>query len=150
MTATKDEKRLALEIYQKHRDVFFSLAELLREEEGFPEGLTAPDDDKVETPLALTLPGGATIKGDKVADFFRNVFDYAFKQRQIAPSLPVKTSKKRFLIAEEPRHPNGSLFFNGKKYDLNGRTLFFEANISLPNARNTAVKLLKSLGIDAV
>ena len=143
MAITKEERDMALAIYEKHASTFRALAEILKDEDGFPAGLTSPAEDEV--PLALTADG-ATIKGESVPEFLTAVFDHIYKTKNTAPSLPFATGKKRYLLAETSTHPSGKQFINPRDYATPaGATLKFEANTSRPAALAAAKKILASV-----
>lgn len=150
LAVTDEERNLALGLLERYEDTFRALADVLQEEENFPEGLAvALTPEKTKDPLRIEC-NGETLVGEKVPSFFKAVFDYAFKRKPGVLSLPYATGKKRYLLAEAPVHPSGSSFVSPKEYQHGERTLFFEANVSRKQAVAHAIKFLNSLGLEAI
>lgn len=145
MAITKEERELALDIYQRHLSTFQELAKLLKEEEGFPAPLI-PADGGEQLPLSL-IADGVPLVGNTVPEFYVAVFDFLYKTKKVIIPLPFSTGKKRYLLAEEAIHPTGKPFFSARQYVRpTGSPLNFEAHFSRDGALASARKVLSAMG----
>ena len=100
---TNEERELARDLFERHRATFQALAEMLREDEDFPEELAqvlARDDENPRVALRVQCEG-TTIEGAKVPEFLSNVVDFTFRIRpDDIPFWPLSRSTQavsRFL-----------------------------------------------------
>lgn len=148
MAYTKEERELALSIYRHHKTTFDALAEILKEEPGFPQPLAAQVTaaaDEPQTALRLKVDG-VSLEGVNVTDLFLKAIQFIWSKGKELPQVPLPCGRKRYLIAPSPQHQDGSDFIRPYKLPpRNGQDLYLEVNFS----RAAGVKIAKNLLISA-
>jgi hypothetical protein len=92
---------------------------------------------------------GVIIRASTVPDLYEQVLSLLERQgktHDIQRLLPYKTSSRRFLIAAEPRHPNGRPFVVVVKHSA----FFMEAHKSYQTAVLQLSAFLQHLGVQLV
>ncbi|MBC8333939.1 MAG: PD-(D/E)XK nuclease family protein [Anaerolineales bacterium] len=119
MAITKEEKKLAVELYEKYSDVFDSIFDALQEE-------NIIDDSTSDIPTRGRSSGRITVKinnkifdGETVRLLFRKILEYLVDENLLRDiSLPWGISKTRYILTKEihPIHPSGKSFFYPESY----------------------------------
>ena len=150
MAYTQDERRIAQQIFEKHKATFEALGELLREQDGFPEELT----DRSEVARRSRLPkprvvvDGVPIPWTSGSDLLVRVVSLIWDRGLEIPQLPYVCGRIRFLISSTPEHQDGSAFIAPKWLKTDSRPdLVFETNFSSQAIAEHAKNLLLAAGI---
>jgi hypothetical protein len=90
--------------------------------------------------------GKDNFDAESVTDLYTQVLEFLVESgfiEKLRPYLPYATSKKRFLISTEPRHPQGNSFVVPVEYE----GYFMEAHKDYRNAVSSLQKLLPLCGL---
>ncbi len=141
MAITNEEKRLALALYDKYRDVFDSIYDALvsNGDIDFSTSDVVESKGRVSGRLAAKVDG-KLFDNTTVRTLFADVLKYLVdKDRITKVPLPWGSSKARYIVTNEqpPVHPNGKPFFYPETYK--GYT------IECHYARDRAMKVLSDL-----
>ncbi len=139
MAITNEEKRLAVDLYEKYSDVFDSIYDAL-----MSEGIidyTTPDIAKGRASgrLAVKVDGRIFVQ-DTLRELLRDVLIYLVDNEFVLKlPMPWGNTSKRFIITNQnpPVHPNGNPFFYPEHYK--GYTL------ETHYARDRGLKVLSDL-----
>ncbi len=91
-----------------------------------------PDSRASRQRGAVVKLGNTTIRAESVSDLYYQVLKYLINNgymKQIEPHIPIATSRKRYLLARKPVHPNGNDFVVPVEY----RGYFMEAHKDYKN-----------------
>lgn len=139
MAITNEEKRLALELYEKYSDVFDSMYDALQSEDIIDYTTSDTPKGRTTGKLAVKINGQLFIR-NTLRELFREVLIYIVDNRHVLRlPMPWGNSTKRFIISNQnpPTHPNGKPFFYPENY--NGYTL------ETHYARDRGLKVLDDL-----
>lgn len=142
LAVTDEEKELALELYDKHREAFEAIQAALSD----VTDISLVPITSNQTELVL-YANGTKIEGNTVPEFFQKGLEFIVqnKKNELEQLIPFATSSKRYLIAKEEKHPNGNSFVT----PLNYGGYYIEASKSRENAIKALAKILKELGVEA-
>lgn len=140
MAITNEEKKMAIELYEKYRDVFDSIYDAL-EEENIVESSTSeiPSRGRKTGKMAVKIDN-KVFEGEMVRTLFSNVLKYLVDKKYVNQiPLPWGVGDKRYILSNEdiPKHPNGRDFFYPETYK--GYT------IETHYGRDRAIAVLNSL-----
>lgn len=118
MAITNEEKRLALDLYEKYADVFDSIYDALQAEGVIDYTTSDTPKGRASGRLAVKLDGQVFAR-DTLRDLFKDILVYLVDNKYVlrAP-LPWGNTTKRFIISNQdpPVHPNGKPFFYPEQY----------------------------------
>lgn len=148
MAITNEEKKIALELYEKYSDVFDSMYDALQANGtiDYSTSETTISKGRASGKLAVKVDG-KIIEADIVRDLLRSVLIYLVDSQKILRiPLPWGNSSKRYSITNEnpPVHPNGREFFYPEKY--NGYTI--ETHYARERATSVLFDLCNKLELD--
>ena len=139
MAITNEEKRLALELYERYSDVLDSIYDALQAENVID--YTTSDTPKGRTTGKIAVKiNGQIFAAEILRDLLREVLVYLVDKKYVTKlPMPWGTSKIRFIISNQnpPTHPNGRNFFNPVEY----KGYFLETHY----ARERGLKVLDDL-----
>ncbi len=147
MAITNEEKKLAIELYEKYSDVFDSIFDALQEA-NIVEYSTSeiPSRGRKTGRLAVRIDN-RIFEGDIVRILFKNILKYLVDQGIIERiPLPWGVGNTRYILTNEaePKHPNGKDFFYPETYK--GYTI--ETHYARDRALAVLDMLCKKLEID--
>ena len=147
MAITTEEKKLAIELYEKYSDVFDSIFDALQESNMIEFSTSdIPARGRKTGRLAVKV-NGKIFEGDSVRDLFRNILKYLVDSNLLKKTpLPWGVGNTRYIVTNEdkPTHPNGKNFFIPETY--NGYTI--ETHYARDRALVVLDALCKRLEID--
>ncbi len=147
MAITKEEKKLAVELYEKYSDVFDSIFDALQEENVIDDSTSdIPSKGRKTGRLAVKIDN-RVFEGDMVRNLFRNILEYLVNKSLVENTpLPWGVGNTRYIITNEfpPVHPNGKDFFYPETY--NGYTI--ETHYARERALVVLDQLCKKLELD--
>lgn len=147
MAITSEEKKLALELYEKYSDVLDLIFDALQEANAVEYSTSdIPTKGRQSGRLAVKI-NNTVIEGDIVRNLFKNVLKYLVDNRLLEKiPLPWGVGNTRYIITneKEPRHPNGKDFFYPESYK--GYTI--ETHYARDRALAVLDNLCKKLEID--
>jgi hypothetical protein len=119
MAITNEEKKLAVELYEKYSEVFDSIFDALQEE-NIIENSTSdiPVKGRKAGRLAVKVDG-KVFEADTVRNLLKNILVYIVDKGLLEKiPLPWGFGTSRYIITneEEPVHPNGRNFFYPESY----------------------------------
>ena len=146
MAITNEEKRLALELYERYSDVLDSIYDALQSESVID--YTTSDTPKGRTTGKIAVKiDGQIFSAEILRDLLREVLVYIVDKKYVT-ELPVPwgTSKTRFIISNQnpPIHPNGRNFFNPVEY----KSYFLETHYSRERGLKVLDDLCQKLELD--
>ncbi len=153
MAFTKEEKELARKIHARHLETFRALADILAEDEEFPEEIGQPPGMEQTGEAARTLHvAGTVLAGKNVGEFLTNAIEFIWKSGLELPAVPFNAGPSRYLIAESPNHPDGRPMAGSPRQlkTPQGNVVFLDSKHNWPNAVDQAEKLLRAAGFEAV
>ena len=119
MAITNEEKKLAVELYEKYSDVFDSIFDALQEENILEYSTSdIPVRGRKSGKLAVKV-NGKVFEAETVRALFKNILPYlvdmGFLERI---PLPWGFGHSRYIVTNEkkPTHPNGKEFFYPESY----------------------------------
>lgn len=119
MAITNEEKKLAIELYEKYSDVFDSIFDALQESNVLEYSTSdIPIKGRKSGKLAVKI-NGEIIEAETVRILFKNILVYIVDKGLLNKiPLPWGSGTSRYIISneEEPTHPNGKSFFYPEKY----------------------------------
>lgn len=139
MAITNEEKRLAIDLYEKYSDVLDSIYDALQSEGIIDFTTSEMPKGRTTGKLAIKVNGQAFVK-DTLRELLRDFLVYIVdKNYVVRVPLPWGNTTKRFIITNQnpPLHPNGKPFFYPEHY--NGHT------IETHYARDRGLKVLDDL-----
>jgi hypothetical protein len=139
MAITNEEKRLALDLYEKYSDVFDSIYDALVSEGVIDYTTTEAPKGRASGKLAVRVDGQLFIH-NTVRELFQEILVYLVNQSYLTKlPMPWGNTTKRFIVTNQtpPTHPNGKPFFYPEEY--NGYTL------ETHYARERGIKVLDDL-----
>lgn len=140
MAITTEEKKLAIELYEKYSDVFDSMFDALQEVNMIEYSTSdIPAKGRKTGRLAVKV-NGKVFEGDSVKGLFKIILKYLVDKNLLKKvPLPWGIGNTRYIVTneDEPIHPNGRSFFLPETY--NGYT------IETHYARDRALAVLNSL-----
>ena len=141
LAVTEEERELALDLYEKHKDAFEALNAALAESTDL--NLVAAHSQK--TVLSVKI-NSDEIKGNTVTELYQNALKYIKEKGiNIESQLPYATSEKRFLIAKSPFHPEDKKF----RVPVETDGYFMEAHKNRIQAVKDLARFFKKLGLKA-
>lgn len=119
MAITNEEKRLAIELYEKYNDVFDSIFDALQEANVLEYSTSdIPVKGRQSGRLAVKV-NGKVFEADTVRNVFRYILVYLVDEGLIEKiPLPWGFGTSRYVVTNEaePAHPNGRSFFYPETY----------------------------------
>ena len=118
MAITNEEKRLALDLYDKYSDVLDSIYDALQSEGVIDYTTSDISKGRASGELAVRI-NGQIFKQSTLRDLLKDILVYIVDNDYIVKlPLPWGTSTKRFAISNQnpPIHPNGKPFFYPETY----------------------------------
>lgn len=119
MAITNEEKKLAIELYEKYSDVFDSIYDALQEANVIDYSTSdLPTKGRKTGRLAVKI-AGKVIEGDILRNLFQNVLIFLVDQKYVERlPMPWGVGNTRYIITNEPVpvHPNGKDFFYPVRY----------------------------------
>ena len=141
LAVTEEEKNLALDLYDKHREAFQSIFAALMET-GEIEPIKISEDS---ISLSVTI-NNVPIVGKTVKNLYENVLKYLVDNELIPPEqVPFATSSSRYLINRENAHQKNNKFKDPIEY----KGFYMETNKDKKNAINHLMKFLKEIKCDS-
>ena len=129
---TEEEKNLALELFEKHKEAFEAIFTVLQD----TGELESPSSAK---PLKIKIED-KTIEGETVREFYEKILEYLIKERLIDRcKLPYATGTKRYLISKEPKHQAGHSF----RVSVKVSDYYMEAHKSRAGAMKDLIRFLQ-------
>jgi hypothetical protein len=101
------------------------------------------------SPGAIVEIGGKRFNADSLADLYSQVLRFLDENGQLdklKPYLPIATSKKRYLIAAQPLHPNGKGFVRPVEH----RGYFMESHKDYKNGIPILRRILDRFGLSVL
>ena len=89
---------------------------------------------------------GRPFRADTLADLYRQILEFICDNgymKKLEKSLPLRTSRFRYLIATDPTHPSKKKFYQPVEY----RGYYMETNKDYKNGINHLRKMLKVCGL---
>lgn len=138
LAVTEEEKELALQLYDKHREAFETIQAALSD---FTDVSLVP----VTTNNILVLvANGKKIIGNTVPEFYDSALKFILESNiNVDKHIPFETSKKRYLISRDKKHPGGNDFRAPIEY----KGYFMEAHKSKEAAIKALAAFLKNCDI---
>jgi hypothetical protein len=118
MAITSEEKRLAIDLYEKYFDVFDSIYDALMSEGIIDFTTSETPKGRASGKLAVKV-GGQIFARETLRELLRDVLEYLVNNNYITRlPLPWGNTAKRFIITNQspPTHPNGKPFFYPEHY----------------------------------
>lgn len=118
MAITNEEKRLALDLYEKYADVFDSIYDALQAEGVIDYTTSDTPKGRASGRLAVKLDGQVFAR-DTLRDLFKDILVYLVDNKYVLRiPLPWGNTTKRFIISNQdpPVHPNDKPFFYPEQY----------------------------------
>lgn len=119
MAITNEEKKIAVELYEKYSDVFDSIFDALQEANVLEYSTSdIPVKGRKAGRLAVKV-NGKVFEADIVRDLLKNILIYLVDEGLIEKiPLPWGFGTSRYIVTneEEPVHPNGRSFFYPESY----------------------------------
>ncbi|MCA1635670.1 MAG: PD-(D/E)XK nuclease family protein [Acidobacteria bacterium] len=118
MAITNEEKRLAVDLYDKYSDVFDSIYDALMSVGVIDYTTSETSKGRASGKLAVKV-NGVVFVGDTVRELFRHVLAFLVDNSHVAKlPMPWGNTSKRFIITNQqpPTHPNGKPFFYPEEY----------------------------------
>lgn len=119
MAITGEEKKLAVELYEKYSDVFDSIFDALQEENILEYSTSdVPVKGRKFGRLAVKV-NGKIFEADTVRKLLKSILVYLVDEGLLERvPLPWGISASRYIVTneEEPAHPNGRRFFYPESY----------------------------------
>jgi hypothetical protein len=119
MAITNEEKKLAVELYEKYSEVFDSIFDALQEENVIENSTSdLPVKGRKAGRLAVKVDG-KVFEADTVRNLLKNILVYIVDKGLLEKiPLPWGFGTSRYIITneEEPVHPNGRNFFYPESY----------------------------------
>lgn len=147
MAITREEKKLAIELYEKYSDVFDSIFDALQEENMLEYSTSdIPSRGRKTGRIAVRIDEKA-FEGDSVKSLFKNILKYLVDKELLRKiPLPWGIGNTRYIVTneDEPMHPNGRSFFIPETYK--GYTM--ETHYARDRALAVLDSLCKKLEID--
>lgn len=147
MAITSEEKKLAIELYEKYSDIFDSIFDALQEANILEYSTSdIPSRGRKSGRIAVKI-NGKVMEGESVRSLFKNVLRYLVDNGLLTKiPLPWGEGKIRYIVTneDEPVHPNGKTFFIPERYK--GYTI--ETHYSRERALAVLDSLCKKLEID--
>jgi hypothetical protein len=147
MAITTEEKKLAVELYEKYSDVFDSIFDALQESNIIEFSTSEIPVRGRKTGRLAVKVNNQIFEGDSVKNLFKNILKYLVDTDLIKRTpLPWGVGNTRFIVTNEdkPTHPNGRSFFVPETY--NGYTI--ETHYARDRALVVLDALCKKLEID--
>lgn len=147
MAITTEEKKLAVELYEKYTDVLDSIFDALQEANMIEFSTSdIPTRGRKTGRLAVKI-NGKILEGDSVKNLFQNILKYLVDTDLLRKiPLPWGVGNTRYIVTNEdkPTHPNGRSFFIPETYK--GYTI--ETHYARDRALVVLEALCKKLEID--
>jgi hypothetical protein len=119
MAITNEEKKLAVELYEKYSDVFDSIFDALQEENILEYSTSdMPVKGRKSGRLAVRIDG-KVFEADTVRNLLKSILIYLVDNGFLEKiPLPWGSGASRYIVTneEEPMHPNGRSFFYPESY----------------------------------
>lgn len=147
MAITNEEKRLAVDLYEKYSDVFDTIFDALKEANAIEHSTSDFQSRGRKSGQLVVKLNSQIIEGKMVKELFQNVLIHLVDTNLIKRiPLPWGIGKTRYIISneEEAVHPNGKSFFYPKRYK--GYTI--ETHYSRERALSLLEGLCKKLELD--
>jgi PD-(D/E)XK nuclease superfamily len=129
MAITQEEKKIAVELYEKYNDVFDAIFDALKEADVLDYSTSDINSKGRKSGRLAIKIDGSVLEGDVVRTLFQNVLIFLVDKGHIKKlPLPWGISSTRYVLTSEspPRHPNGRNFF----YPVNHMGYFMESHYS--------------------
>jgi hypothetical protein len=129
MAITEEEKKIAVELYEKYNDVFDAIFDALKEADVLDYSTSDINSKGRKSGRLAIKIEGTVLEGDVVRTLFQNVLIFLVDKGYIKKlPLPWGISSTRYVLTSElpPRHPNGRSFF----YPVNYEGYFMESHYS--------------------
>lgn len=142
LAVTEEEKELALELYEKHKEAFESIFSALKDT-GEIEEIKGYGNNN--TPLNISIRK-VPIKGESVRELYENTLKYLTENNIITDkNVPYATGSKRYLISKQPKHQQDNPFRVPVEY----KGFFMEANKSRAAGIKDLMRFLKHINCEA-
>lgn len=118
MAITNEEKRMALELYERYSDVLDSIYDALQADGVIDYTTSDTPKGRTSGKIAVKIDG-QIFSGEILRDLLRDVLTYIVDKNYLRKlPMPWGTSKIRFIISNQnpPIHPNGRNFFSPIHY----------------------------------
>jgi len=144
---TDEEKKLALDLYDAHKEAFDAIAMAIRSENDQLGIILKTEEISLELEIS-----GKKVEGKAVPDFYGEIIEYITQSKDIKAKLeekmmiPYATGSKRYLIAKEAIHPNGNPF--RVPVWANDKSLVMEAHKSRAQALKDVKRFFRDCGIE--
>jgi hypothetical protein len=140
LAVTDEEKELALELFERHKDTFMAIQAALADTTDFKFPMEKNSSDRL-----VLIANQTRIEGTTVPEFFTSGLKFLVERKIIKDEIvPYATSAKRYLISRKMEHPNGNAFVAPISYG----GYYMECNKSRGSAIRDFAKLLIALGVD--
>jgi len=138
LAVTDEEKELALELYERHKEAFDSIFTAISDTIDLDISGKTTEKKRLAIKVNRKL-----IQGKSVPEFFEAALRYMLKSDiAFEEELPFETSNKRYLISKTPQHQGGNPF----RMPVEHEGYFMEAHKSRVQATKDLVRFLKKLG----
>lgn len=147
MAITNEEKRLAVDLYEKYSDVFDTIFDALQEANIIDHSTSDLQIRGRKSGRLVVKLDNRIVEGNMVRELFRNVLIYLVDTDSIKKiPLPWGIGKTRYIISneEEAIHPNGKNFF----YPISYQGYTIETHYSRERALSLLDGLCKKLELD--
>ena len=135
LAVTEEEKDLALQLLDKHKEAFEAIQEALSDTTDI--SLVPVTAKSRELKL---LVNDSLIQGNTVPAFYKAALKFMVENiKNVDQHLPYATSNKRYLIAKNKKHPNGTEFRVPVQY----KGYYMEAHKSYEQAIKALAKFFK-------
>lgn len=146
MAITEEEKKIAVELYEKYNDVFDAIFDALKEADVLDYSTSdISSRGRKSGRLAIKI-GGVVLEGDIVRSLFQNVLVFLVDKGYIKKlPLPWGIGSTRYILTNEspPKHPTGREFF----YPISYGDYFMESHYSRERGLSVLENLCKKLEI---
>ena len=140
LAVTEEERELALQLYDKHREAFEAIQAALSDTTDIS---LVPVTSKNKG--SELIVNNHKIFGNTVPEFYQSALKYMVKNiSNLDEQMPYATSNKRYLIAKQKLHPNGKEF----RMPIEYKGYYMEAHKSHEQAIKSLAKFLKLLKVN--
>jgi len=142
LAVTEEEKNLALDLYEKHKEAFEAIFFAINDT--IDIGINTGTSEKIILKVKIQ---NKLIEGKTVPDFYKKVLIYLVDNNMVTSNnIPFDTSPKCYLIASTPIHQTKNPF----RTPIDYRGFFMEASKSKIQAIKDLMRFLKKINCDAI
>ena len=135
LAVTEEEKDLALQLFDKHKEAFEAIQEALSDTVDISLIPVTAKSKELKLLINNTL-----IQGNTVREFYHNALKFIVDNiNNIDQYIPFETGSKWYLIAKSNKHQNGADFYAPVQY----KNYFMESHKSRERAIKDLAKFLK-------